>query len=84
MAASLRNCGTGSQSPLWSHLPRLEIPVLVIAGTEDKKFSELGTRMVNAIGANARFLAIPGGHAVHLENPSVTAQVVGSWGQQLG
>jgi len=39
--------------------------------------------MVQAIGSNARFVNIDGGHAVHLENPAVTAAVVASWGEQL-
>jgi pimeloyl-ACP methyl ester carboxylesterase len=40
--------------------------------------------MVAAIGSNARFVNIEGGHAVHVENPTVTAAVVASWGSQLG
>lgn len=83
MAASLQNCGTGAQHPLWEYLPRIQIPVLVIAGSTDAKFTAIGQRMVDAIGSNARFVNIDGGHAVHLENPSVTAAVVSSWGTQL-
>lgn len=84
LAASLRNCGTGSQTPVWDQLSTLRIPVLVIAGTEDVAFTAIGQRMVTTIGSNARFVAIEGGHAVHLENPAVTAAVVASWGTQLG
>lgn len=84
MAASLRNCGTGSQEPLWDKLSTLRVPVLVIAGTQDEKFTAIGKRMVEAIGSSARFVGIEGGHAVHLQNPKVTAAVVASWGTQLG
>lgn len=83
LAASLRNRGTGSQAPLWDQLYRLRMPVLVIAGTTDHKFTAIGQRMVEMIGSNARFVNIEGGHAVHLENPIVTAAVVASWGEQL-
>lgn len=83
LAASLRNCGTGSQESLWDRLSTLRMPVLVIAGTKDEKFTALGQRMVATIGSNARFVGIEGGHAVHLENPAVTAAVVASWGTQL-
>lgn len=83
LAASLRNRGTGSQASLWGHLHQLRMPVLVIAGTADQKFTEIGQRMVESIGSNARFVNIDGGHAVHLENPAVTAAVVASWGEQL-
>lgn len=83
LASSLRNRGTGSQTPLWDQLHLLRMPVLVIAGTTDQKFTEIGQRMVQLIGSNARFVNIEGGHAVHLENPLVTAAVVASWGEQL-
>lgn len=83
MAKSLRLRGTGSQEPLWSQLGSLRMPVLIIAGTNDAKYTEIGERMVKAIGSNARFVNIDGGHAVHLENPAVTAAVIESWGKQL-
>lgn len=83
MAWSLRSCGTGSQTPLWPYLEAITIPVLVIAGTRDERYTEIGKRMVDTIGSNARFVAIDGGHAVHLENPTVTAAVVSSWAEQL-
>ncbi len=83
LAASLRNCGTGSQESLWPYLSSLRMPVLIIAGSRDEKYTEIGQRMLAAIGSNARFVNIDGGHAVHLENPEVTAAVISSWGEQL-
>jgi len=79
MAASLEHCGTGVQEPLWQSLPQIDIPVLVLAGSRDAKFSELGMRMAEAIGANARFISLDGGHAVHLENPTDTAATILDW-----
>ncbi|MEY2403354.1 MAG: 2-succinyl-6-hydroxy-2,4-cyclohexadiene-carboxylate synthase [Acidimicrobiaceae bacterium] len=35
LAESLRQAGTGSQDPLWERLDRLEMPALVVAGSED-------------------------------------------------
>ena len=83
MAASLRNCGAGAQEPIWDQLSTLRMPVLVIAGSTDEKYTAIGKRMVATIGSNARFVNIDGGHAVHLENPEVTAAVIKSWGMQL-
>ncbi|MEM7091623.1 MAG: alpha/beta fold hydrolase [Actinomycetota bacterium] len=83
MAASLVHCGTGSQEPLWSRLSEIEIPVLVIAGTRDTKFTNLGRRMADEIGDNARFLSVEGGHAVHLEQPAATADVILAWMDQV-
>lgn len=84
LAMSLHHCGAGAQEPLWDRLSTLRIPVLVIAGTNDEKYTAIGKRMVATIGSNARFVNIEGGHAVHVENPTVTAAVVASWGSQLG
>lgn len=80
LASSLRSCGTGTQSPLWDQLDRLTMPVLVIAGTGDEKFTVLGRRMVDAIGDNASFRAIDhAGHSAHLEQPSTTAIEISNW-----
>lgn len=77
LAASLRSCGTGTQEPLWDHLHRLAMPVLVIAGEHDPKFRAAGERLVEAIGRNAELWVAPGaGHAVHLEQPGPVADVV--------
>jgi 2-succinyl-6-hydroxy-2,4-cyclohexadiene-1-carboxylate synthase len=71
LASSLRLAGTGTQEPLWARLHRLSMPVLVVAGASDAKFTALGRRLAEAIGANARLEVIPeAGHAVHLEQPA--------------
>ncbi|MDQ1359918.1 MAG: 2-succinyl-6-hydroxy-2,4-cyclohexadiene-carboxylate synthase [Acidimicrobiaceae bacterium] len=77
LASSLRLAGTGSQRPLWDQLHGLAMPVLVITGERDTKFTALGARMVQAIGANATHAVVPGvGHTAHLEDPAeVTALV---------
>jgi len=80
LARSLRTCGTGTQRPLWSELNQLEMPVLVLAGASDAKFSELGARLCASIGANATFAAVPeSGHSAHLENPTGTAVLIRGW-----
>lgn len=80
LARSLRTCGTGTQRPLWSELNQLEMPVLVLAGASDAKFSELGTRLCASIGTNASFAAVPeSGHSAHLENPAGTAMLIRRW-----
>ncbi len=77
LASSLRRAGTGTQLPLWDQLGRLAMPVLVIAGGDDGKFAGLGRRMVDAIGANASLVVVPGaGHAPHLEHPEAVAGLV--------
>jgi 2-succinyl-6-hydroxy-2,4-cyclohexadiene-1-carboxylate synthase len=77
LASSLRRAGAGTQLPLWDKLGRLSMPVLVVTGQLDQKFTTLGRRMADAIGENARHVVIPGvGHAPHLQRPGTVAEVV--------
>lgn len=76
LAMSLRRCGTGSQEPLWPRLEELKMPILVLAGSRDAKFCSIGRDLVENIGANATFVMIEGNHAVHLEAPTATSEVV--------
>jgi 2-succinyl-6-hydroxy-2,4-cyclohexadiene-1-carboxylate synthase len=80
LAASLRNTGTGTQDPLWDRLDALTMPVLVVAGDRDEKFTALGRRLVASIGANSTFAAVAGaGHAAHLERPEAFTAIVQRW-----
>jgi 2-succinyl-6-hydroxy-2,4-cyclohexadiene-1-carboxylate synthase len=77
LASSLRRAGTGTQLPLWEKLGRLSMPVLVVTGQLDRKFTALGRRMTEAIGTNARHVVITGaGHAPHLQRPDAVAELV--------
>lgn len=80
LANSLLQAGTGTQDPSWSKLPRLAMPVLVLAGESDDKYAEIGERMAETIGDNATFAAVPGtGHAAHLEDPDAFLGIVRPW-----
>jgi len=46
LASSLRLAGTGTQEPLWGRLGELDLPVLVVTGGRDAKFTDLGRRLV--------------------------------------
>jgi 2-succinyl-6-hydroxy-2,4-cyclohexadiene-1-carboxylate synthase len=80
LASSLRRSGTGSQQSLWSRLQELDMPVLVVAGEHDDKFTALAHRLVSAIGSNATFASIEdAGHAAHLERPEAFVQAYRLW-----
>ncbi len=80
LAASLRRAGTGTQRPLWDRLGELEMPVLLLSGELDEKFTELARRMARAIGGNASTAIVAGaGHAPHLEAPTAVAGLVRSF-----
>jgi 2-succinyl-6-hydroxy-2,4-cyclohexadiene-1-carboxylate synthase len=77
LASSLRLAGTGTQRPLWDLLGQLTMPVLIVTGQLDQKFTSLGERMVDAIGPSSSQAVIPdAGHAPHLQRPDRVAAVV--------
>lgn len=80
LASSLRQAGAGTQEPLWSRLGAIDVPVLVLAGVDDAKFSAIAGRLARAIGPNATVALIPrSGHSAQLENPADTASIVRRW-----
>jgi pimeloyl-ACP methyl ester carboxylesterase len=53
------------------------MPVLVVCGERDEKFTALGRRMVDAIGTSATMAIVAGaGHAPHLQFPDAVADLV--------
>jgi 2-succinyl-6-hydroxy-2,4-cyclohexadiene-1-carboxylate synthase len=80
LADSLRTAGTGEQPSLWDRLGELTMPVLVVSGSQDAKFTSMGDRMTAAIGANARRLVVPNaGHTAHLEKPDAFLSGLRAW-----
>ena len=77
LASALRLLGAGTQEPLWDRLGELAMPVLLMAGEHDTKFSALAFRMAAAIGDEAGITFVPAaGHAAHLERPDSVATIV--------
>ena len=69
LAYSLRGMGSGAQPSLWERLCELHLPVLLIVGALDEKFTAINLRMKNSI-SGARLEIVPdAGHSVHLEQP---------------
>jgi 2-succinyl-6-hydroxy-2,4-cyclohexadiene-1-carboxylate synthase len=75
LADVLRGVGTGEMAPLWERLAELTMPVTVLVGEGDAKFTALGRRMVARL-ADAKLVAIPGGHNLPLENPQGLARAL--------
>ena len=79
LAQSLRGVGTGVQPSLHARLPTLHIPVLLIAGELDTKFTAIARSMAGAL-PRSQLRIVPGaGHAVHLERPEKFASLVGDF-----
>jgi 2-succinyl-6-hydroxy-2,4-cyclohexadiene-1-carboxylate synthase len=76
LARSLRGLGTGELPSLWDRLVELTVPVSLIVGARDEKFSMVAERMAERL-PSARVEVVPGaGHAVHLEAPHATARII--------
>lgn len=73
LASSLRNCGTGTQAPLWERLRRIQCPALILVGERDAKFRVLAERLVESIPDSELVVIAGSGHSVHLEAPAATA-----------
>jgi 2-succinyl-6-hydroxy-2,4-cyclohexadiene-1-carboxylate synthase len=77
LAAALRLLGAGAQEPVWDRLGEISVPVLLMAGEHDSKFSALAFRLAAGIGPTAGISFVPGaGHAAHLERPQSVATIV--------
>lgn len=69
LANSLRGLSTGVQPPLWEHLPRINVPTLLLAGELDSKFVEIGRQMQPCL-PDAQLQIVPdAGHTTHFEQP---------------
>ncbi len=76
LAAALVGLGTGALPSLWDRLGELKMPVALIAGERDPKFSGLAREMAARI-PRASATIVPGaGHQVHLQQPAAVADVV--------
>jgi 2-succinyl-6-hydroxy-2,4-cyclohexadiene-1-carboxylate synthase len=76
LARALRGLGTGALPSLWERLPGLSTPVQLVLGERDRKFIAVAEQMRSQL-PDARLAIVPGvGHAVHLEAPGRTAQLI--------
>jgi 2-succinyl-6-hydroxy-2,4-cyclohexadiene-1-carboxylate synthase len=79
LANSLRGVGTGMQPELYTSLPTLNLPVLLLAGELDSKFCAIAQQMACQL-PQARLQIIPGaGHTIHLEQPGEFVTCVGEF-----
>jgi 2-succinyl-6-hydroxy-2,4-cyclohexadiene-1-carboxylate synthase len=69
LAACLRGMGTGAQPSFWGALPEIQVPTLLLAGEEDKKFTIVAQSMADLMPRSHLRLIPRAGHTIHLENP---------------
>ncbi len=69
LARSLRGMGTGAQEELWTSLEQLRMPVLLITGGLDEKFTSINKAMDQKIHDSRHVVFANKGHNVHAESP---------------
>jgi 2-succinyl-6-hydroxy-2,4-cyclohexadiene-1-carboxylate synthase len=69
LANSLRGMGTGAQPALHERLGEVRVPVLLLAGALDVKFTGIAHEMARAFPDASMEAIEDAGHAAHLEQP---------------
>lgn len=75
LASHLRHLGTGTMPNLWDRLRELRMPVTIVSGALDAKFSAIALQMHSAI-KYSKLVTIDSGHSIPLENPLQLARAI--------
>jgi 2-succinyl-6-hydroxy-2,4-cyclohexadiene-1-carboxylate synthase len=67
---SLKSFGAGVMEPLWNYLHTIDVPVLLMSGELDTKFTAINSRMSVMLPLCKHIVVKNTGHNIHLENPS--------------
>ena len=67
---SLRAFGAGVMEPLWNYLHTIDVPILLLTGELDSKFTAINGRMSVMFPLCKHIVVKNTGHNIHLENPS--------------
>ena len=76
LARALRGLGTGALPSLWDRLGEVSMPVALVVGERDKKFTAIAAQMASTLPDAEVILVSGAGHAVHLEAPAAVAAVI--------
>lgn len=79
LADSLRFSGTGTQEPLWDRLESLAMPVLIVTGDKDEKFTQIAQEMAPLITQAEHHVMNNVGHTCHLEDVRQFCDVLENW-----
>lgn len=75
LANALRGFGTGRMPHLWEKIQELSIPVLLITGNEDKKFTQIAQEMNKILPNSIHEIVEDAGHNIHFERPEFFAEI---------
>jgi 2-succinyl-6-hydroxy-2,4-cyclohexadiene-1-carboxylate synthase len=84
LAACLRQLGTGAMEPMWDRLGELAMPVLLVTGTRDEKFTAIARRMLARLLAGTGHRELDAGHALPLEQPEALGELIAAFASRHG
>jgi 2-succinyl-6-hydroxy-2,4-cyclohexadiene-1-carboxylate synthase len=84
LANSLRGLSIGRQESYTGQLSTISMPVLILAGELDTKFSGIANAMGEALPNGVVKIIQKAGHTIHLEQPEVFDAVVGEFVKEIG
>lgn len=79
LAASMIGFGAGTMPSIWMELSKIELPILLLTGTEDVKYREIATRLQASLPLCVHRSLDGCGHAPHLEAPDRFLVEVERW-----
>jgi 2-succinyl-6-hydroxy-2,4-cyclohexadiene-1-carboxylate synthase len=84
IAACLRRLGAGAMPPMWNDVSRLEMPVMLVTGTRDEKYTAIARRMLERMHPQVSSMQLEGGHALPLEQPAVLGGLITAFATEHG
>jgi len=79
LAACLRRLGAGAMDPMWNEVSALAMPVMLVTGTRDERYTAIARRMLERMHARVSLVQLDGGHALPLEQPAVLGGLIAAF-----
>lgn len=83
MAEYLRHFGTGVMPDTRNDLAKISVPVMIITGEKDEKFTRIGTEMNGLIAGSRHHIVQGAGHNIHLEKPADFVNLLFNFSENL-
>lgn len=84
LASCLRLLGAGVMEPMWNELSELKIPVWLVTGTLDAKYTAVARRMLERMHPGVSHMQLDGGHALPIEQPAVLGGLISAFAAEHG
>jgi 2-succinyl-6-hydroxy-2,4-cyclohexadiene-1-carboxylate synthase len=84
LAACLRRLGAGAMDPMWAEVAQLKMPVMLVTGDRDDKYTAIARRMLERMRPDVAHVRLDGGHALPLEQPEVLGGLVTAFATEHG